>query len=349
MAETVQPSNGLACGQARANKHLGVVLVVYDSADVIINALETLFAAAFADRVPLRVVVVDNASPDDSVAQISAWQSGLAPYSPPADMPFAALPPVAKPLPSDVLQILKAGHNGGFAAGVNLGLKALLDDPKIDRFWVLNPDAVIPPGTVAAFAHHDPGPFALMGGRIMYYDHPDSIQIDGGLIDWRTGVTHNANQLRPLDTPPPQLEKVDFISGASMIASRAFLRSAGLMAEDYFLYYEEVDWALRRGDLPLSYCPGAVIYHQAGTSIGSPAIGRSATSFSLYFKHRARMMFLRRHAPRGLPGGWAYTLAKAMQLLLKGHGPEVRALLAGAWGARPPADVAARIAISSTV
>lgn len=322
---------------------LGVVLVAYDSADVILDALETLLASARMDGVALQVVVVDNASPDDSVARIRDWAGGTQPYQAPDDLPFVWHGPVPKPLADGVVRIVTAPVNGGFAAGVNLGVQTLFADPSIGRVWVLNPDAIVAPGTVAAFARHDPGPFALMGGRVLYMTTPPRIQIDGGRIDWRTGATYNINQFAPADTPPPAPEALDFVMGASMVASREFWEQTGPMEEDYFLYYEEVDWALRRKDLPLVWCEGAVIYHRAGTAIGSPAPGKPASPFSLYFKHRARMMFLRRHARGPLVIGWAYGLSKMVQLLLKGYRAEAAAIWAGTRGARPPAEVRARL------
>ena len=314
---------------------LGVVLVAYNSADVILDCLETLVAAAMADGTVLRVVVVDNASPDDSVAAIRAWAVGARPYKPPADLPFAHRP-VPKPLPEGVVENISAGMNGGFAAGVNIGLRHLFGDPAIDRVWILNPDSAVPPGTPAAFARHDPGPFALMGGRVVYYDHPEQIQIDGGTINRWTGVTGNLNLCAPYpQTRPPRAEEMQFITGASMVASRQFIERAGPMPEDYFLYYEEVDWALRRGDLPLVLCQEAIVYHRAGTSIGSPTIGRPASPFSLYFKHRGRMRFVRRYFPWALPVALLYSFAKAAQLMLKGYGPEGATLLRASLGFGP--------------
>ena len=115
------------------------------------------------------------------------------------------------------------------------------------------------------------------------------------------------------------------------------------MAEDYFLYYEEVDWALRRGELPLAYCPGGIVYHRAGTAIGSAAPGRSASPFSLYFKHRGRLRFMRRHRARNLPFAYAYSFAKAAQLALKGYLTEARTVILASFDRPPPAEVRARL------
>jgi hypothetical protein len=329
---------------------LGVVVVTYRAADVIRDCLESLLAQ---QGVALSVVVVDNASPDATVAVLQDWAAGRVPYAAPADLPFA-LAAAAKPVPLDGapgpgghrLRLIEAGANGGFAAGVNIGLAALAADPGLDRFWVLNPDGAVPPGTAAAFATHPapPGGFALLAGRVVYLETPGRIQLDGGTIRWWTGGTGNLNQGAPHPgTPPPPDGALDFVAGTSMVASRAFLETAGPMAEDYFLYYEEVDWALRRGRLPLVFVPDAPIFHRAGTAIGSPAPGRPATPFSLWFKHRGRMRFLARHAPWALPTAALWSLAKAAQLVLQGDGRGARVLLGASFGRPPPAEVRARL------
>lgn len=322
---------------------LGVILVTYDAADVILDALETLIGAAQVDGTMLRVVVVDNASTDNTVATIREWSTGTTPYDAPENLPFGHVP-VPKPLDSRLLRLIEAEVNGGFAAGVNIGLAELFSDPDIERVWVLNPDSVVPCGTPSAFATHDPGTFSLMGGRVTYFDQPDMIQIDGGTLNRWTGVTGNINLYHSIrEVPPPTAVELDFITGASMVVSREHYTRAGPILEDYFLYYEECDWAMLRGDLPLAICPQARIFHRAGTAIGSPAPGRIASPFSLYFKHRGRMRFVRRHLPYSLPIAWAYTLAKFAQYRLKGWNEEARAILAGAREMAPPSEVSARL------
>lgn len=333
---------------------LGVVIVTFNAADVILDCLESLLAAK---GVQLHIVIVDNASTDATVMTLRDWAAGTSPYAPPDDLPFT-LTPCAKPVVlagkatvapetgGHGLTLIESGLNGGFAAGVNCGLAHLAGLTGTDRFWILNPDSVVPPATPRAFAT-EPGPaggFSLMGGRVIYLETPDKIQIDGGLIDWRTGVTHNKNQYRPpASTPAPDPAEFDFIMGASMVASRAFYAAAGPLAEDYFLYYEEVDWALRRGDLALAYCPQGVIFHRAGTAIGSPTPGRTASVFSLYFKHRGRVRFIRRFRRTRLPGALAYSFAKAAQLAFKGEGRAAWTILLASVDAPPPPEVRARL------
>ena len=340
---------------------LGVVVVTFNASDVILDCLESLLAAT---DVALDIVVVDNASLDGTVHHLKDWAAGTTPYTAPDDTPFALMP-CAKPVAlraadggdaqatDHSVTLIETGVNGGFAGGVNHGLKELATRAYLDRFWVLNPDSAVPPETPSAFATYDPGPFALMGGRVLYYDTPDMIQIDGGTLNTRTGVTGNLGLGQSTQTTPESdPAEMEFITGASLIASRAFYESAGPMPEQYFLYYEEVDWARQRGDLPLAYCPNTIVYHRAGTAIGSATLARPASPFSQYFKHRARLRFIRSLFPASVPIALAYSCAKAAQIALKGYRAEAWALLRGSLNMPPPrkvrdllSDEAARIAL----
>ncbi len=321
---------------------LGVVVVTYAAADVIATCLETLLGAV---GVNLRVVVVDNGSSDATLEIIADWASGAAPVV--TALPFEA-PSVAKPIALDgsgdahQITLIATGENTGFAGGVNRGLAHLMQDRDIDRFWVLNPDCAVPPDTAAIFANAPDG-FSLMGGRIAFLDDPDKIQIDGGQIQWRTGLTKNrAYAQDPTTTPAPVPATLDFISGASMVASRAHYDQVGPLQEDYFLYYEEVDWAQRR-TAPLAYAEGAIVYHKGGASIGSRTTRQRASVLSLYFIHRARLRFLWRFGKFGLPGAMAYSLAKAAQLGLSGDFAGANALLRGSFQMRAPAEIRQRL------
>jgi GT2 family glycosyltransferase len=332
---------------------LGVVIVTFNAADVILDCLESLLDSR---GIALSIVVIDNCSTDSTVALLRRWALGEGGYAPAADLPFVPSTAV-KPLDlaSDLrveqpaghqIALIETGVNLGFAAGVNQGLALLAANPGLSRFWILNPDSVVTPDTAAAFASYDipKEGFALMGGRLLYCPSDDVIQIDGGTVNPRTGITANLNQYcAHKATPAPDPARMDFITGASMVASRQFYERAGPMPEDYFLYYEEVDWALRRGDLPLVYCPGGIVYHRAGTAIGSATLNRPASAFSLYFKHRARMRFMRRYFPRAMIYAYGYSIAKAVQLLLKGYPLEARTLLGASFGRPPSAAIRARL------
>lgn len=334
---------------------LGVVIVTFNSADVILDCIESLLAAR---DVELTIVIVDNGSTDDTMPLLRNWAAGLVLEPLSADIPFdlyPALKPITlwnpnTPLPTGAadhhIVLIETGVNAGFAAGVNRGLAYLAKQSQLDRFWILNPDSVVPPRTPAAFATAatPPSGFSLMGSRLIYLATPDIIQIDGGTINFHTGVTSNVNLgASHRSTPAADPDKFDFITGASLVASRTFYETAGPLCEDYFLYYEEVDWAMRRGNLPLAYCAAAIVYHRAGTAIGSATLKRPASPFSIYFKHRSRILFIRKFRPRSLPIALLWSLLKSFQLFLKSYREEAKAMLTASLNLPPPPSVQADI------
>lgn len=324
------------------NDRLGVAIVTFNSADEIFDCLQSLVRAASEDAVRLDVVVVDNASGDGTADLVEGWQQGTHSPSLSPDLPVSAKP-VPKFPDDHSLHVIRSGGNLGYAGGVNLGCAKLMQDQGHDRVWVLNPDAIVPAGTPAAI-RRQPNDFGLLGGRVLYAEPADTVQTDGGLLNAWTGVTRGCNnRLNTRDVAFPASSDLDFISGANMIVSRRFWEEIGPMEERYFLYYEEVDWAQRRGDFPLRADESVRIYHHAGASIGSPNTQRAASTLSTYFMQRGRHLFMSRHFPARLPFAWIYTLAKTAQLVLKRDFGSANALFRGALNARPPEAVMSRL------
>jgi GT2 family glycosyltransferase len=327
---------------------IGVVIVSFRSGDVILECLESLLAVTDA---PMRIVVVDNASPDDTCERIAAWAAGSEPFLPKSDSPVQ-LVPAPKPLPLAIidedgtvgppgrLTLVRARVNRGYAGGVNLGLRIL--QGHVAAYWILNPDCVVGPDAPRAYrdALIRSERYGLMSCRTLHYSHPDVIQSDGGYVDRQTGVCHQINARAPEGaTSPPDPGALEWLTGANLLVSQAFLDQVGPMEDDYFLYYEEVDWAFRRGDLPLVMSPEGRVYHHAGTSIGSGAYERRPLPFANYFNHRNRIRFARRRLGGAGPLAYAYSLAKAAQLVLKGAPDEAWAIIAGTFELKPPREV----------
>lgn len=329
----------------------GVVIVTYNASDVILDCLESLIASHNTD---LRIVVVDNASSDDTVARIRAWADNPTLWQGSDDGQFV---PVAhgpihltEKVPaaaSGELALIAHPVNTGFAGGVNIGLRLLQADPGVDYFWILNPDCVAENETAArleAEAARVKDHFSLISGRI-YYKKPDlMIQSDGGRINFLTGICSPFNLGRiGRDIAAPPARDLDYVTGAHMFASRAFLEQAGLMPEEYFLYYEEMDWCCRRGDLPMLFCTEAAVHHDGGHSLGSATLRQGPSAMASYFMGRSRMRFIRRYRPFALPVTFGYSAAKAMKYLLKGQSPAAFGLLRGICGLNPTAEVTKRL------
>lgn len=324
---------------------IGVVIPTYRAADYIAACLESV-AATDHD---LRIVVVDNASPDATDQAVLNWASGRVPFVPPDDWPLPPAPPVAKPLslcfaddpaaPDADITLLRSSVNGGFAYAVNAGLRLLLQDDSIAWFWVLNPDTVVEPQTPAALARKagEMERFAVIGGRVLYMSDPERIQADAGRLHPLafTGVSVNQRAIASA-TSMPNAASVRYIPGASMLVSREFIANVGLMDDRYFLYFEEIDWQLRRGNLPLGLEPDARVLHRAGAAIGSGGGGSPTSPLSIYFMCRNLLPFVARWSPWRLPFAYAMAWAKLFRQWGVSHAT-LPAFLRGLHGFTPPA------------
>ena len=335
---------------------LGVVLVNWNRWQDSIECLESVLRSPC----PLHVVLVDNASSDGSLDHIAAWARGEQTAAPAAaNMAGFSRPPLPKPLPVTImdaaaahapgamagpgLTLVQSGGNLGFAGGNNVGLRLLMACPDVDLFWLLNNDTVMAPGAAEALTDSMTGAALGMCGTVVrFYHQPDRVQaLNGSRFSvWTgqsTGIGGGQRADRPFDAAEI-VRQTDYVLGASLAVSRAFLTNIGMMEESYFLYYEEIDWAVRnrraKKPLPIGFSPGAIVYHKEGGSIGSSSRKGARSPLADYWLCRSRLAFVRRHYPWLLPLHWLLTLALMARRLARGQ-PQKAKLLLGALFERP--------------
>ncbi|WP_194269353.1 glycosyltransferase [Tritonibacter litoralis] len=315
----------------------GVVLVAFNTGPLLVDCIHSLLSSRGAD---LRILVVDNGSSEDTAAVLAA--GGLSDRLARYDVQPDNIDP-------GTVALWSLGVNHGFAGGVNHGLRSFMGMADVDYIWILNPDAVALPDTAAALETRarQLGSFGIIGGRVCYGADQNIIQSDGGRVNRWTGICSLLNNRKQADqTAFPDEGDVDFVFGAHMFVSKKFIQKVGYMPEEYFLYYEETDWCLRRGDDPelrLYLAPDAVVHHVGGASIGSKTTTQAVSPLSSYFMARSRMRFMRRYHPRALPFAFAYTAAKVVQLLVQRNPGAAMACLRGLLGLPVPSTLRAKI------
>jgi len=246
----------------------------------------------------VHVAVCDNGSPDDSLQQLRAgWQAqgtAFAECGPQSQVP--ALSAHCRVL------LVPVGANLGFAGGCNVGLRMGLQGD-YTHLWLLNNDTVIDEQTLPALQARlaqDPS-IGICGSTLIYHDHRDMVQAWGGAtyepslgMGAHLGVGQHPSAL------PAQQEverQMAYVVGASMFVPRHFVEQIGLLREDYFLYYEEIDWAERaRGRFKMAWAPDSRVFHKEGASIGSSHIHRPS-DLSLHYLYRNRLRFTQRFHP----------------------------------------------------
>ncbi len=263
----------------------------------------------------------------------------------------------ADPIRTIAVWVAEAHENLGYAGGVNAWLEPLLGIDGWPGVWVVNPDTEPLPDAlkelVAFAASRGRG---MVGSRLVSHDRPDIVQTRG--LAWRQwrAATMAVDRLVPATEPAVDAveRRLDAPSGASIYVTRDCVRRIGLMDEQYFLYFEDLDWGLRAKRLgPIGYAHRSVVLHEGGTTIGSGDTRRRRSALAAYLDFRNRLLFVRRHFACWLP--WTVLLATLEILELAAIGAfstasaAARGLGAGLLGRRGRPDAILRAHLEAAV
>lgn len=234
-----------------------------------------------------------------------------------------------------IVEALCAKDNLGFAGGVNATIFRLSVHAGWSALWVLNTDTEPEPQALAALvekASSDPN-YGIVGSRLVLYG-TGKVQAYGGR--WRKytarGYNIGLNLSADANVDADAIEsEMDYVLGASMYVTRRYIDEIGVMADDYFLYAEEIDWCLRRGRFRLGLAANSIIQHHHGSTIGSSLTTRHRSFLSVFLDERNKHLIARRLHPALYPLIAFNTLALTGQYLLKRSPQNFAAALAGWW------------------
>jgi GT2 family glycosyltransferase len=280
-----------------------IILVNWNGLRDTVECLESLQQLDYPD---FRVVVCDNGSSDDSLAQIRSWADSRAVLW----TEYQRSQAEAGGLPGDdpQLTLIRIEENLGFAGGNNVGLRYGMAQGDVRYYWLLNNDTVVEPAALTQMVKRIQADqmVGICGSTIRLYHNHDKIQALGGghyyhwlglpwhygrFIRWGRGINQEQAEAR-----------MNYVEGASMLVSKQFVEQVGLMCEDYFLYFEEADWVLRaKGRFCLGYAPHSIVYHKIGASIGTSSNPIRKSVVCDYYNIRNRIRFTLRHYPVALP------------------------------------------------
>lgn len=290
------------------------------------DTIECLESIQSLKSVNYCIVIVDNFSENDSVEKIKSWTNGEVKVA----SNFVTYKKNKKPLnvveydkytaelggtmeeeqklstiPADQkLVLIKSNANLGFAGGNNVGIRYALAKNDFDYIWILNNDTVVNPDALDQMVirmEADSG-IGICGSTLLYYYEPQKIQALGGATynKWLGTIRHiGAYQNKNIKVNNKKIEgKMDYVVGASMLVSKEFLQKVGLLSEEYFLYFEEIDWAVRaKGKFELGFAPKSIVYHKEGRSIGTNGNPKMKSSIADYYAIRNRILFTRKFYP----------------------------------------------------
>jgi len=239
---------------------ISIITVNFNSTKVTIELLQSLQKVMYPN---FEVIVVDNGS-KEPCRQLKI------------DFPW--------------ISYIETGENLGFAGGNNVGIKKakgeylflLNNDTEVDSFF-LEP-------LIKRFNTNKK--IGIVCPKILYFDQPTTIQYAG--FKPINSITGRGFSIGYLEKDNGQYDTAMCTSrahGAAMMFSREAMNKVGLMAEIFFLYYEEMDYSERfkRAGYEIWYEPESKVWHKESMSTGKES------TLKAYYYGRNRLLYLRRN------------------------------------------------------
>jgi GT2 family glycosyltransferase len=256
-----------------------IVILNYNTREHLRTCLTALLAegstALSGGSLQAEVFVVDNASADGSAEMVAAE--------------------------FDWVRLIRSPRNGGYAFGNNQALRLARGAAVL----ILNPDTLLPPGSLAALVktlrcHPEAGivgPKLVRPDGSMHLACRRSFPTPSVAFYRLTGLSRvfaaseRFGRYNLTYVDPDVAIEVDSVCGACMLVRRSVIERIGLLDEQFFMYGEDLDWCLRAREAgwTVRYEPSIVVQHQHGA-----ASRQRAFRTNVYF-FRAMDLFYRKH------------------------------------------------------
>ncbi|MEE4278708.1 MAG: glycosyltransferase family 2 protein [Halieaceae bacterium] len=246
---------------------VAVIIVNYGTGALAIEAAQSVLEREHGGAM-VSIHIVDNASPNDDAARLSAWLSAL-----PGDE-------------RDRVTLHLEAENHGFGRGNNVALEFLERQPEPpSRVFLLNPDARLENEAIALMsACMDEHPaVAVIGAGVSYddgepasaaYRFPSAISEFVAAVNFGP-LARVARRWQVAIGADARSGPVDWVTGAAVLARFEALREIGFFDPVYFLYFEEVDLMrrLKRRGHQVWHLREARVIHAKGAATGVSARG----------------------------------------------------------------------------
>jgi len=270
----------------RAPPLLSILIVNHNGIEHLDECLGSIEAQDFRD---FEIVMVDNASTDDSVAL------------------------VGKRFPD--VKIVRSTANLGFAGGNNLGIR----NCRGDFVFLLNNDTRLQPGALPSLARgirRNRG-IRVFGCFLIDYENPDRVDSAGDTL-YTAGVPFSFAGFPVTKFQAPR--RVTAVCAGAAVYHRGLLDELGGFDEDFFLLFEDVDLCLRARHFgeDILFLPSVKVLHKGSASFG----GKHSNLYLYYYERNLLLVFLKnfplRSLLRTLPRHIALKIPRLLHAMVRG-------------------------------
>lgn len=280
-------------------KKISVILVNYNGKKYNTACIDSILQSmdCYNEKtIRKQIIIVDNASVDDSVAILKKKYCIGKQYM--DSMTEKLEGTDSEHQKSTQMELILLNQNCGFAAANNKGIKRA-EQWGADYILLLNNDTEIAPDMIKYLLEcADRHPQSMIVPKIYYSDDRRRIWSAGGSISPVVKkIRHDG--LNQIDKGQFEIErKIAFATGCCLLIPRTVLSRAGMLDERFFLYYEDVEYSFRlqKEGISIYYCPKAYMYHKVGAS------SKGAMSpLCAYYISRNWLLCNREHLKRRYP------------------------------------------------
>lgn len=258
----------------------------------------------------LNIIICDNDSGDDSLGQI---EQKLA--LPEVRVMLAgrdivrlnedAIINAAVLTQGPALYLLQNKENYGYAGGNNRGIRLALLDDRCDYIWLLNNDTEVTSESYLPLLRkmQSDKTIGVCGSVLLLEDDRERLQGVGGKFNQKLCISSHVldgETLQNFRKRDCRDLKIDYVIGASMLISADVLKTVGLLSEEYFLYYEEIDFCLRvKKHGKISFAEDSFVFHKLGSTIK-----KSKGVLADYLSIKNRLIVAKKFYPKYYPIVW---------------------------------------------
>ena len=193
------------------------------------------------------------------------------------------------------------GYNAGFTKANNAGIQVGLEE-NADFYWVLNNDTEVRKDAIElslqAFSEYKLDRANTIVSSIITYFDSDKIWCNGLRDLTLFNFPRSVDKLKPaqeVSRPGIVLKQAQYAVGCSMFVAKQFIATHGLMNEDYFIYYDDLDYSLGCTN---TYIQQPLVKHKVSSTAGFKGSARY-TPFQahLFAKNGIQFYFRRKRIP----------------------------------------------------
>jgi GT2 family glycosyltransferase len=290
-------------------KRVAIILVNWNGYTHTANCIDSLLNISYPH---FQTIVVDNGSTDHSI------------------------PLLKKHYPN--IKIIELGHNHGFTGGNNAAIRYAIDEG-FEYTLLLNNDTYVTPSFLSelvTFIDQHPHVGAIQPKILFAHDHT---------LIWNTGSKFNSwlgytsvPEYQKKDHNNHSVAETEWITGCALLMRTSLFKKIGLLSDNMFLYYEDVDLSFRikQTGHSLFIIPQSVIYHVAGVSglNNEKSDKPSLKPIIHYYNVRNRIWILKKYVawfklPTVVIYNTFYIAALLLYFVLKGNPLKMKAVVKG--------------------